>query len=108
AVAAEAGEIHQIDILDISPLAQMLNQAAEGRRFKLCSGFVVDRHGDDPVSFGQDMAIRCASSLDFAISQRKQGVTRKFPDREKSTALAVDSARRPTRNRQSIEIASRI
>src|SRR4051812_2215101 len=32
AVAAEAGEIHEIDVLHIGALAQMLDQAAERRR----------------------------------------------------------------------------
>src|SRR5262245_61395491 len=47
AIAAEAGEIHQIDVLDVGPRLQMLDQAPEGRRLELCSGFVVDCHDDD-------------------------------------------------------------
>ena len=44
AVAAEAREIHQIDVLDIAAGAQMFDQAPEYRGFKFCSGFVVHRH----------------------------------------------------------------
>src|SRR5207302_2999587 len=40
AVAAEAGEVHQIDVLHIGALAQMLDQRAERRRFELGAGLV--------------------------------------------------------------------
>jgi hypothetical protein len=45
AVAAEAGQIHQVDVLDVGAGAQMRDQAPEGRRFEFRSGFVVDCHG---------------------------------------------------------------
>src|SRR6476659_10117890 len=41
AVAAEAGEVHQIDVLHIGALAQMRDERAERRRFKLGAGLVV-------------------------------------------------------------------
>src|ERR1700732_5012482 len=44
AVAAEAGEVHQIDILHIGALAQMLDQSAEGRGFELGAGLVIHGH----------------------------------------------------------------
>src|SRR3954471_5173815 len=47
AVAAEAGEVHQLDILHVSPRAKVLDQAAEHRGLQLRSGFVVARHGHD-------------------------------------------------------------
>src|ERR1700744_3792066 len=50
AIAAEAGEIHQVDILDVATRAQMLDQPPENRRFKFRSGFVVDRHLCAPQS----------------------------------------------------------
>jgi hypothetical protein len=43
---------------------------------------------------------RLSIVTEFAISQRKQGVSGKLPYREKIPPLAVDSARRPTRNLQ--------
>src|SRR5260221_5743621 len=43
AVAAEAREVHQVDVLHVGALAKMLHQAAEGRRFQLDAGLVV--HG---------------------------------------------------------------
>src|SRR6266436_5615078 len=43
AVPAEAGEVHQIDVLDIGPLAQMLDETAKGCRFELGAGLVVHR-----------------------------------------------------------------
>ena len=46
AVAAEAGEIHQIDVLHVGALAKMLHQAAKGGRLKLDAGLVV--HGTSP------------------------------------------------------------
>src|ERR1700720_240799 len=45
AIAAEAREIHQIDVLDVAAGAQMFDQAPEHRRFKFRSGLLVDRHG---------------------------------------------------------------
>ena len=45
AVAAEAGQIHQIDVLDVGPGAQVADQAPENGGFQFRSGFVVDRHG---------------------------------------------------------------
>src|SRR5580700_4274210 len=44
AVAAEAGEVHQIDVLHIGALAQMLDQGAEGRGFELGAGLVIHSH----------------------------------------------------------------
>src|SRR6476646_3362367 len=41
AVAAEAGEVHQIDVLHIGALAQMRDEGAERRRFELGAGLVV-------------------------------------------------------------------
>src|SRR6185437_9297347 len=43
AVAAEAGEIHELEVLHVAALAQMLDQAAEGGGFKVGAGRVV--HG---------------------------------------------------------------
>src|SRR5947207_724211 len=40
AVAAEAGEVHQIDVLHIGAFAQMRDQRAERRRFELGAGLV--------------------------------------------------------------------
>src|ERR1019366_6316302 len=45
AVAAEAREIHQIDVLDIAAGPQMFDEAPKNRSFKFRSGFVVNRHG---------------------------------------------------------------
>src|SRR5579863_9663933 len=44
AVAAEAGEVHQIDVLDVGAFAQMRDQRAERRRFELGTGLVVHLH----------------------------------------------------------------
>src|SRR4029077_17994579 len=49
AVAAEAGQIYQIDVLDVGAGAQMVDKAPENGSFKFRSGFVVDRHGRDPA-----------------------------------------------------------
>ena len=35
AVAAEAGEVHQVDVLDVAAFAQVLDQPAEGGGFEL-------------------------------------------------------------------------
>src|SRR6266436_4047518 len=43
AVPAEAGQVHQIDVLDIGPLAQMLDETAKRCRFELGAGLVVHR-----------------------------------------------------------------
>src|SRR5580693_7216714 len=44
AVAAEARQIHQIDVLDVATGTQMFDQAPEHGRFKFRSGFLVNRH----------------------------------------------------------------
>src|SRR5262245_61036229 len=44
AIAAEAGQIHQVDVLDIGASAQMLHKTAEHRGFKLGLGLLVDHH----------------------------------------------------------------
>src|SRR5215216_4371524 len=44
AVAAEAREIHQVDVLEVAAGAQMFDKAPESGGFKFCSGFVVNRH----------------------------------------------------------------
>src|SRR5262245_23069695 len=43
AVAAETGEIHQVDVLDVGALLQMRDQAAESGGFEFGAGLVV--HG---------------------------------------------------------------
>ena len=43
-VAAEAGQIHQVDVLDVGAGPQMLNEAPENGGFEFRSGFVVNRH----------------------------------------------------------------
>jgi hypothetical protein len=48
AVAAETGQIHQIDVLDVGTGAQVADQAPENGGFQFRSGFVVDRHGLGP------------------------------------------------------------
>src|SRR5262249_6513214 len=50
AVAAEAGEIHQIDVLHVSARAQVLDEAAKNRGFELGAGLVVEGHGVSPQS----------------------------------------------------------
>ncbi len=45
AIAAEPGQIHQVDVLDVGPVTQMPNQTPEYGSFQFCSGFVVKRHG---------------------------------------------------------------
>src|SRR5882762_8879800 len=44
AVAAEAGEVHQIDVLDIAEGAQLFDETPDLRLFKFCSVFVVGCH----------------------------------------------------------------
>src|SRR5690242_6668537 len=41
AVAAEAGEVHQVDVLHVGALAQMRDQRAERRRLEFGPGLVV-------------------------------------------------------------------
>src|SRR5581483_11716106 len=45
AVAAEASEIHQIDVLDVGSFAQMPEKAAVGGRFEFRSGLLINGHG---------------------------------------------------------------
>src|SRR5262245_1351172 len=46
AVAAEAGQIHQVDVLNIGALPQVLHQAAERGGLEFGAGLVV--HGNSP------------------------------------------------------------
>src|SRR5262245_15352902 len=48
AVAAEPGEIHQIDVLHVGARAQVLDQAPEYGGFELGAGLVVGVHGKNP------------------------------------------------------------
>src|SRR6516162_6693804 len=43
AIPAEAGQVHQIDVLDIGPLAEMFDEAPECRGLELGAGLVVHR-----------------------------------------------------------------
>src|SRR5450759_1117725 len=58
AVAAEAREIHQVDILDIGAGAQMFDKAPENGGFEFCSGFVVNRHVRDLAVLRKLIGIR--------------------------------------------------
>ena len=51
AVAAEPGEVHQVDVLHVGALAQMRDEGAKGRGFKFGARLVVDLlvHRDPPV-----------------------------------------------------------
>src|SRR3569833_1257627 len=45
AVAAEACKLHQVDVLDVRPRLQMIDQAPDSGSLEFRSGFVVDCHG---------------------------------------------------------------
>ena len=45
AIAAEAGEIHQVDVLHVGARAQMLEKAPERCGLELRGGLFVERHG---------------------------------------------------------------
>src|SRR3954447_10169879 len=49
AIAAEAREIHQVDVLHLGARAQMLDEAAEHRGVEFGLGFFVESHGDFPA-----------------------------------------------------------
>src|SRR4051812_12064943 len=55
AIAAEAREIHQIDVLHLAARTQMLDEAAEHRSLELGLGFWVESHGDFPALPAIDM-----------------------------------------------------
>src|SRR6516225_1373595 len=44
AIAAKAREVHQVDVLNIGPLAQMRDEPPECRSLELGAGVVVHRH----------------------------------------------------------------
>src|ERR1700751_4843088 len=66
AVAAEAGEIHQVDVLDIGPFTQMVDETPEGGGFDFGSGFVVDGHGRYPAVVEYELNLSLVT--DSAIS----------------------------------------
>ena len=57
AIPAKAGEVHQVDVLHVGSLAQMLNQAAE------CGGFQFG--GGGGVGFGSGMVFLLSSRLSW-------------------------------------------
>src|SRR6202163_3249013 len=67
AVAAEACEIHQIDVLDIGAGAQMFDEPPEHRGFKFRSGFVVNCH--DRISTVNLAVSRKLIDLRWELSQ---------------------------------------
>src|SRR6516162_10402457 len=72
AIAAEAGEIHQVDVLHVGVLAQMLDQAAERGGLELGAGLVFKRHG---ASFRLNMRV---SSWGAPCHKNSDG-ERRFP-----------------------------
>src|SRR5690348_4010369 len=51
AVAAEPGEVHQIDVLHVGALAQMIHEPAKSRSFQFSAGRLVElrcSHGGPP------------------------------------------------------------
>ena len=94
AVSAEARQIHQCDVLDVSPLTQMRDQAPEHGRFEFCSGFVIDRHGRYPAFAvcRYDMGL----VTDSAISRLKEGDWQIFGLPGTKTPLTVASGPRET------------
>src|ERR1700716_3475275 len=102
AVAAEARQIHQIDVLDVVAGAQMLDEAPEHRGLEFRSGFVVNRHGRTLVVSGKDTGIRWALSqiLPYRVAKRAKGEGISAAPGPEYAASAVDSARCLTRNHQ--------
>src|SRR5665213_531447 len=54
AIAAEPGEVHQVDVLHVGTLAQVLDEGAERRGFEFGAGLVVDLlvHGGSSPMLG--------------------------------------------------------
>src|SRR5688572_898055 len=51
AISAESCEIHEVDVLDVAPAAEVLDQPAEGGGLEFGSGWLVDlAHGNRPGS----------------------------------------------------------
>src|SRR5580700_1316904 len=69
AVAAKAGEVHQVDVLDVGPLAQVLDKAPEGGGLEFRPGFVVDCHGG--CSAVAECCYDVGLVIESAISHRK-------------------------------------
>src|SRR5882757_4242315 len=76
AVAAEARQIHQIDVLDVVAGAQMLDEAPEHSSLEFRLGLVVDRHGRTLVVSGKDTGIRWELSqiLPYRGAKRAKGM----------------------------------
>src|SRR5258708_35627663 len=108
AVAAEAREIHQIDVLDIGTGAQMFDQAPEDGGFKFRSGFVVNGHDRDLAVLRNLIDIRWELSQILPYRSAKQSNNgRDFGCLSPENAtLAVDIPRSVTRNRQYVDIDS--
>src|SRR5262245_18533988 len=66
AVAAEAGKIHQVDVLNIGALPQMLHEAAEGGGFEVGAGLVV--HGGLQILLSLYVAPAAAFARGAAVS----------------------------------------
>src|SRR5579863_3340547 len=70
AVAAEPGEVHEVDVLHVGALAQMLHEAAEGRGFELGAGLVV-----------HSRSLRCADACVISKEARTRAPDRSQPPR---------------------------
>src|SRR5262249_23409812 len=93
AIAAEAGKIHQVDVLHVGALAQMLDEAPERGGLELGAGLVVKRHG---ASFRLTVRVL---ELGVACDKNSDGAGR-FPARLKpvhSRPIARPKGRRALR-----------
>src|SRR4029453_12197243 len=75
AVAAETGEVHQIDVLHVGAFAQMLDQAPERGGFQLGAGLVVHRGPHSKVwvsaiSWSTTMRSAGSRSMPSSIARR--------------------------------------
>src|SRR5713101_3605589 len=94
AVAAKASEVHQIDVLNVGPLAQMLDEAAEGCGFQFGAGLVV--HRDLLLFAGLYVALQPAGLKHRPIPGRRARSGRSSNRKRRSSRQSA-SCRRPRR-----------
>src|SRR5438045_3373795 len=95
AVAAEAGEVHQIDVLHIGAFAQMRDQRAERRRFELGAGLVFHLPTSSCVLYVAPPAAILNALLQWLSLDGRRGRARPRPPRRPTPERGERAAHRP-------------
>src|SRR5688572_20017252 len=93
AVATEAGQVHEVDVLDILAVAQMPDEPAEGGGLQLGLGLLVDvLHGLDPPCWRRRSRVRVPKIVGRRRSARAaRGLSSRANRSAHSSAPSLDA-----------------